>query len=131
MTQIAATEVGVSLTTAQATALESAQIAVSAPSGASVQLSGTAAQVQALSAAQFQGLSAIGVTSLVSTNASVKFTVAQTNAFETAGLVAHVAVAGGTVTVSDTGANIGTLSTSRSACSRARASAPSPRQAAA
>ena len=64
---------GVSLTTAQAMVLESAHT-VSRPRTAS----GPAAQVQALSAAQLQGLSAIGVTSLVFFIASVKFTVAQT-----------------------------------------------------
>ena len=113
VTQIAASDASVSLTTAQAAALETAHIAVSAPSGASVELSGTAAQLQALTATQLQGLSAIGVASLVSTNASVKFTVAQTLALETVGLVTHVAVAGGTVTVSDTGTNIATLSASQ------------------
>ena len=101
-------------TGASITDLAGNALAATLPSSAalgSLMLSDTAANLQALTAKQIQGLPAIGIAGLVSTNASLKFTVAQTLALETAGLSAHAAVVGGTVTVLDTGAAIATLST--------------------
>ena len=111
VTQIVASDAGVLLSAAQAAALESAHIPVSVPSGDAVMLLDTAANLQTLTAKQVQGLPAIGVTGLVATDASVKFTVAQTLALETASLAVQVAVPGGAVTVSDKGVAIATLST--------------------
>jgi hypothetical protein len=101
VTQIQAADTTVKLTAAEATALESAAIPVAAPSGSLVEISETAAHLQALTVAQINGL--------VANDAAIKFTVAQTIALE----AAHLTVApfsGTTITASDAGANIATLS---------------------
>ena len=108
VTQIAASDASVSLTVAQAKALETAAIPVATPSLSHVSISDTAANLQTLTAAQITGLPAIGVSGLTSNNAAVKFNVAQTIALEGGNLTVRP-FAGTTVTVSDTGANIATL----------------------
>ncbi len=108
VTQIQASDTNASLTTAQATALETANIPVSAPAGSAVQILDAAGRLQALTVAQINALPAIGVSRLVSSNAGVRFTVAQTIALE-AGALTVTPYVGTKVTVWDTGANIGTL----------------------
>ena len=76
----------VSFSVAQAIALETEGLKVSAPTGDFVTLSDTAANIATLTAAQIAGLEAIGVTAIVATNASVSLSVAQTSAVTTAGL---------------------------------------------
>ena len=93
-------------------ALETAGISVAAPTGSHVAVSDTTANLQVLTAAQISGLSSIGVSGLVSTNAAVRFTVAQTMALEGS----HLTVApynGATATISDTGTNIATLTSAQ------------------
>ena len=82
VTHIAASDTNVALTVVQAAALESAGVPVAAPSGSHMTVSDTAAHLQTLTVAQINGLAAIGVSGLVSTNAAVRFTVAQMNALE-------------------------------------------------
>ena len=100
VTQINASNGSVALTVAQAKALETGGVAVSAPSGDTVTISDTAAQLEGLTASQIDGLTAIGVTGLISTNASVALTVAQVEALETGGLAVS-APSGDTVTIAD------------------------------
>jgi hypothetical protein len=80
VTQIIATDASVSLTVAQAKALESANVRVSAPAGDTVQIYDTAKSLESLTASQIDGLTAIGVTGLVSTNADVSYSTSQTSA---------------------------------------------------
>ena len=107
VTRITATDTTVPLAVAQATALETAAIAVAAPSGSPVTVSDTAAHLQALTAAQITALTAIGVSSLASTNASVTYNAAQTSAI----LAANLGVsASGTNSVSETFTNNSVIS---------------------
>ena len=112
VTAIAATNASVSLTSAQAVALETAGLKVSAPSGDTMTLSDTAANIKGLTAAQIGGLKAIGITSIAATNASVSVSVAQAVALETAGLKVS-APTGDVVTLSDIAANIKGLTASQ------------------
>ena len=121
VTQIAAADTGVSLTKAQAVALETAHIAVSAPSGSQVTLSDTSANLQAMTTGakgQIQGLADIGITSIYSKNANVTFTAAQTSDIVAGNLtvsasgthsVTETFTNGATVTVASDGAGGGTL----------------------
>jgi hypothetical protein len=86
VTEINATDTSVMLTVAQATTLESAGIPLSAPAGDRAQVSDTAAHLQGLTASQIDGLSAVGVAGLVSTNANVSYTPTQTAAILSSGL---------------------------------------------
>ena len=86
VTTIVVTNASVSFSVAQAIALETEGLKVSAPTGDFVTLSDTAANIQGLTAAQIGGLKAIGVTAIAATNASVSLSVAQTSAVTTAGL---------------------------------------------
>ena len=86
VTQINANDTSVSLTVAQAKALEVRRIPVSAPAGDTVQVSDTAAHLQGLTASQIGGLAAIGVTGLVSTTASVSYSPTQSAAILSSGL---------------------------------------------
>lgn len=69
--EISSSDATLAITTAQAIVFEAAHIASSAPSGDQVGISDTAAHLQALTAAQITGLSAIGATSVVSNNGAV------------------------------------------------------------
>ena len=80
------------VTTAQAIAFESAHIALTAPTGSTVEVSDTATHLHALTAAQIAGLPGIGVSELYSTNANVSYATAQTAAIVSSGL--SVAAAG-------------------------------------
>ncbi|MGD1017038.1 MAG: Ig-like domain-containing protein, partial [Roseiarcus sp.] len=102
---IAATNASVLLTVAQATALETDGLAVSAPSGDVVTLSDTAAHVEALTPAQISDLETIGVAGIAATGASLALNAADAAAIETAGLTVS-APRGDTVSVSDTAANV-------------------------
>ncbi|MFZ0208503.1 MAG: hypothetical protein WAL59_20765, partial [Roseiarcus sp.] len=86
VTAIAATNASVSLTSAQAVALETAGLKVSAPSGDTVTLSDTAANIDGLTPTQITGLDAIGVTGIIASGAVI-LSVAEAMALETAGLV--------------------------------------------
>ena len=90
------------MTTAQAVAFTSAHIALSAPAGSTVEVSDTAAHLQALTAAQLTALTGIGVSELLSTNANVSYSVAQTAAILSSGLTVAAA---GPNTVTETFAN--------------------------
>ena len=83
---ITVTNGSVSFSVAQAIALETEGLKVSAPTGDFVTLSDTAANIATLTAAQIAGLAAIGVTAIVATGASLSLSVAQTSAVTTAGL---------------------------------------------
>ena len=102
VTQIKATDTSVSLTVARAVALETAGIPVSAPPGDTIQISDSAANLEGLSASQIGGLTAIGVSGLVSTNANVSYTSAQTAAILSSGLSVS---ASGSNTVTENFAN--------------------------
>ena len=102
VTAIAATNASVSLTSAQAVALETAGLKVSAPSGDTVTLSDTAANIDGLTPTQITGLDAIGVTGIIASGAVI-LSVADAMALETAGLAIS------DPTLSDTAANIESL----------------------
>ena len=103
VTAIAATNASVSVSVAQAVALETAGLKISAPTGDVVTLSDTTTNEDALTAAQITGLKAIGVT-VIAANASVAMTVAQAIGMETIGLKIS-APTGDVVTLSDTATN--------------------------
>jgi hypothetical protein len=102
VTQINASDTPVSLSPVLVAALESAGVKVSAPPGATVLISGTAANLQALTASEMSGLPAIGAAGLVSTNANVSYTSAQTAAILQSGLTVSAA---GSYTVTENFAN--------------------------
>ncbi len=83
---IVATGGGVTLSVAQAIALETAMVTLAVPSGDQVTISDTAARLEALTAAQISALPALGVDELYSTNANVSYTAAQTSAIVSSGL---------------------------------------------
>ncbi len=112
VTQISASDTSLGVTVAQAAALETAGMPLSAPAGLQVNISDTAAHIQALTVAQISALPAIGITGLASTNAAVKLTVAQTIALETGHLIV-MPFGAAKASVSDTGANIATLTTAQ------------------
>jgi hypothetical protein len=97
VTEVQASDASLALTTAQAVAFESADIALSAPMGSTVGVADTAAHLQALTAAQILALTGIGVGDLYSTNANVSYTAAQTAAILSSGL-SVTAVGSDTVT---------------------------------
>jgi hypothetical protein len=73
-------DTSVALSVKLAKSLEAADMTVTAPAGLSVTVQDTAANLEGLTAHQIDGLKAIGVTGLVSTNANVSYTSAQTAA---------------------------------------------------
>ena len=75
-----ASDANLALTTAQAVAFESAHIALSAPTNSVIEVSDTAAHLQALTAAQIAALPGVGVDELYSPSANVSYTSAQTAA---------------------------------------------------
>src|SRR6185312_8641445 len=99
-TILSASDANVSLTAAQAAALESAGVSLSPPSGGSDSILDTAANIQKLTATQIAGLGNLHVAQITASDASLALTVAQAAALETAGI--RVAAPGGSVTVSDT-----------------------------
>jgi hypothetical protein len=101
VTQLVASNTGVALTVAQAAALETAAIPVTAPSGSHVTISDTAAHLQALTTTQIASLSGIGVTGLNSTG-NVVYNASLTSAIVTANLALS---ATGTARVSETFTN--------------------------
>jgi len=108
LTAIGVTGVAVSsaanltLTVAQAQALEANNLDVTPLTGHTVTISDTAADIATLSAAQLAGFPAIGVTGLVSTNANISYTSAQTAAILSSGLNVS---ASGSYTVTENFAN--------------------------
>ncbi len=108
VTALVATDAGLKLTVAIAKALETANIAVVAPSGMSAIVSDTGANLQTLTAAQISGLTTLGFVGMTSTSGGVALTAAQAVALE--GLGWTVAIpSGATRTVSDTAAAIAGL----------------------
>ena len=124
VSQIAATNGSVGLSAAQAVALENQFISVSAPTGALVTVSDTAANLQGMTTAQVYGLGMIGVDGLTSTNANVTFNAAQTSAILAAKLsvsasggysVTEKFTSGATIASSETGSGAGALTLSTKA----------------
>jgi hypothetical protein len=102
VTQINASDFSVLLSPLLVAALESAGVNVSAPPGDTVVISGVAANLQALTTSQISGLPALGASGLVSTNANVSFTPAQTAAIIQSGLSVSAA---GSYTITENFAN--------------------------
>jgi len=97
------------LTVAQAQALEADSLGVTPLAGYSVTISDTASDIAALSAAQFSGLPAIGVSGVsVSDLNNLTLSVAQATALETSG-VSLTLQSGYSVFISDSAADIETL----------------------
>ena len=110
VTNINATDTTVLLTVAKVQALEAAGIPVSAPPNDTVLLSDTAVHLEGLTASQINGLAAIGITGVaVSSAAKFTLTVAQALALEADNLDV-TPLSGHTVTISDSAADIATLS---------------------
>jgi hypothetical protein len=86
VTRLTASDSGVTLSAAQAIALETAQMAVSTPAGEHVRISDTAGNLQKLTSAQISKLSAIGATELFSRNGTVSYTASQTSALTAGGV---------------------------------------------
>jgi hypothetical protein len=102
VTQISASDTSVLLSPVLVSALESAGVKLSAPPGDTVAISGTAANLEALTASQISGLPALGAAELVSTNANVSYTSAQTAAILASGLTVSAV---GSYTVTENFAN--------------------------
>jgi hypothetical protein len=113
---VTATDASVTLSLAQALALESPVIKVSVPTGSAVAVSDTASAIQALAATQIAGLKSIGVTALSASDTNVVLTVAQAVALESAG-VAVSPPSGGSDAIVDTAAHIQALTAARSPAS--------------
>ena len=86
VTALSASDANVTLTVAQAAALESAGVGLSPPTGGHDSIVDTAANIQSLTTTQIPGLSALHVTQITASNANVSLTVAQAKALETAGI---------------------------------------------
>jgi beta-glucanase (GH16 family) len=86
VTSVAASNGGVTLTTAEAGLLAIAKIHLTAPAGDQVVVADTAAKLQALQTSLVALLPTIGVNELYSTNANVSYTAEQTAAIISAGL---------------------------------------------
>src|SRR6185437_2756568 len=110
-TILSASDANVSLTAAQAAALESAGVSLSPPSGGSDSILDTAANIQKLTATQIAGLGNLHVAQITASDASLALTVAQAAALETTGI--RVAAPGGSVTVSDTAGHLQALTVAR------------------
>ena len=106
---LVATDTSVQLSVADALKLEGLSIIVDAPSGDTVTIADTAADIEALTLTEIAGLPAVGVTAIAATDASVQLTVAQAVALEQAG-IAVTAPSGDTVTISDTAVDIENMS---------------------
>jgi hypothetical protein len=105
VTSIVASDASVLLTVAQAVALVTAKLVLSAPPGSTVGVSDTAADIEKLTPTQIAALRAAGVASIVASDASVALTVAQAVALDTASFAVSVP-SGAAVSLSDTAANI-------------------------
>ncbi len=102
VTQVSASDRTLALTVAQATAFESAGVVISAPTGSFVEVSDTAAHLQALTAAQIAALPGMGASELYASSGNVSYTAAQTSAILAAGLTVAAA---GSDTVTENFAN--------------------------
>jgi hypothetical protein len=87
----------VSLTVVQALAFERDGLTLSVPTGATVALTDSSAQIQSLTAGQIAGLAALGITEIVGSDGNLAFDVGQSQAIAGAGLDVSVP-AGDTVT---------------------------------
>jgi hypothetical protein len=107
---IVSTNGSVTISVAQALALEAADIGITVPAGNSVTISDLASNIAMLTLSQIAALPAIGVSGIaVSNSASLVLSVAQAQALE-AGSVEITAQSGYAVTVSDSAADIAMLS---------------------
>ena len=110
-----ANDTSVVLTIGQAAQLEAVKLKVSAPTGASVSVSDTAANAGAFTAAQIAALSGTGVTAINVTDANnVVLNVAQVQALEKAKITLSVQ-SGQHAILADTAADIGTLTAAQTA----------------
>ncbi len=109
-TGITATDASVVLTVAQASALESAGLAISVPSGDTVSIADIAAQIEKLTASQIATLPAAGVTAIAATDAAVVFSIAQAMALNG---IALTMPAGASLSIADTAADIAALEASQ------------------
>ena len=107
---VKAADLPVTLTVAQALAFETAGLKITPPPGYLVRILDTASTVSALTPAQIAGLTAVGVSRIRTTDAGAKLTVAQAQALESAGVALYDPL-GTVTTISDTAANIETLTT--------------------
>ena len=103
-----ASDTSVALSASLAVSLEAADMTVTAPSGSEVTLTAPKTSVSNLTPATLAGLSALGVSSIVSTNGSVTIDVAQALALEGADIAITVPF-GFSVSLSDLAANIAAL----------------------
>ncbi|MBV8219096.1 MAG: hypothetical protein JO325_11575, partial [Solirubrobacterales bacterium] len=112
---IRVTDTSVPLTVAQALALESAKLKVVVPTGDTVTLSDSPSNITTLTGGTtgtIHGLRATGVSS-VQSRGNLTLTVAQATAFEAAPLAITFAFTGNSTTVSDSAANLKTLTTAQ------------------
>ena len=107
---ITAFDASVVLSIAQADALEAASLAITVPSGDSVSVSDTPADIESLTPTQIAALSAAGITALNATEPFVRLSVAQVLALESASIDVTAPnpyqVQNYVVTLNDTAANI-------------------------
>jgi autotransporter passenger strand-loop-strand repeat protein/ELWxxDGT repeat protein len=106
-TGIVATDASLAFTVAQAEAIED-PVFVSVPTGDTVTVTDSASAIEAMTPAEIAALAASGFTAITANDASVAFSVAQAVALQPGGLVVS-APADDTVSVSDTAADIETL----------------------
>ena len=108
VTLLTATDMGLAISEAEAVELEAAGISVAAPAGATAVVSDKAGDIGKLTGPEISALKQIGVTGIVSTNASITLNVAQALALE--GLGWTIAVpSGDTIRVVDAGSAIAGL----------------------
>jgi beta-glucanase (GH16 family) len=105
---MASTSLTVTLSVAQALALEGLGWTIAIPTGGSRRVSDAAAAIAGLSAAEIAGLAAIGFTSVTATGTEATLSVAQAQAFETAGLTLS-APSGMSNAIADTATDVETL----------------------
>ncbi len=109
---ISATEASVTLSVAQALALETAAVTLAVPTGDVAALADTATDIEGLTPTQIASLSTLHVTQLQATDAPVTLDVAQALALETAGVTLSMPP-GDSAAVVDTAANIEALTTTQ------------------
>ena len=108
VTKIKATDAGATLSVAQALALETGRISLSAPSGDSVAIVDTAADIEALTTGEIASLASLHVSSVEASVASLTVSAAQAAAFGSAH-IALSAPAADSVAVFDTAAHLEAL----------------------
>ena len=100
---VTSTDGSVTLTGAKALAYEEAGLSLTVPTGSTVTVADTAANLQTLTASQITALHGVGITALISTTTSIPFNVAQVLSLQAAGISLNVPPG---TTVTDTASNI-------------------------